>query len=250
MITDFNPSAEATFGYSRSEVLGLEMAEIVIPHRFREAHRKGLARYIAHGMGSVVEQRLELSALKRDGTEFPVEITITRLPVDPPIFTGFIRDITERKEAERLLQMAHENLERLVEERTAQLRKSEERFRLMVMEVKDYAIFILDPTGHIATWNAGARRIKGYTESEIIGQHFSKFYPQADIDAKKPEMELRLATAEGLEPPTWSAAPGRFLGRGWWVTTMVPMHAWEYAGTPVSLQRRGVYLHRDSLINR
>ena len=73
---------------------------------------------------------------------------------------------------------------------------------------------------------------------------------QVEWDAFLGGLAEWLATAEGLEPPTWSAAPGRFLGRGWWVTTMVPMHAWEYAGTPVSLQRRGVYLHRDSLINR
>lgn len=59
-----------------------------------------------------------------------------------------------------------------------------------------------------------------------------------------------LATRAGIEPPTWVSAPSRFLRRGWWVTPMASMRAWEYAGTPVSLQRRGVYLHRDSLINR
>ena len=59
-----------------------------------------------------------------------------------------------------------------------------------------------------------------------------------------------LATMGGLETPGWASAPERFLGRGWWVTPMASMRAWEYAGTPVSLQRRGVYLHRDSLINR
>ncbi len=59
-----------------------------------------------------------------------------------------------------------------------------------------------------------------------------------------------LATTAGVEPPAWVSAPGRFLQRGWWVTPMASMRAWEYAGTPVSLQRRGVYLHRESLINR
>jgi transcriptional regulator with XRE-family HTH domain len=59
-----------------------------------------------------------------------------------------------------------------------------------------------------------------------------------------------LAVRGGVDPPTWAGGPGRFLDRGWWVTPMTSLRAWEYAGTPVSLQRRGVYLHRESLINR
>jgi PAS domain S-box-containing protein len=70
-------------------------------------------------------------------------------------------------------------------------------FRLLVQSVRDYAIFMLDPTGHIATWNEGAQRLKGYTEKEILGKHFSIFYPQYDIDDKKPERELLIATKEG-----------------------------------------------------
>ena len=70
-------------------------------------------------------------------------------------------------------------------------------FRLLVQSVRDYAIFMLDPTGHIATWNGGAQRLKGYTEKEIIGKHFSIFYPPYDIADKKPERELIIATSEG-----------------------------------------------------
>jgi PAS domain S-box-containing protein len=70
-------------------------------------------------------------------------------------------------------------------------------FRLLVQSVRDYAIFMLDTTGHIATWNEGAQRLKGYTEKEIIGKHFSIFYPPADIADKKPERELIIATSEG-----------------------------------------------------
>jgi PAS domain S-box-containing protein len=76
--------------------------------------------------------------------------------------------------------------------------------RLLVETVRDYAIFALDPTGRILTWNAGARRLKGYEPSEIIGQHFSKFYPEEDIAADKPAWELRVAAAEG-----------RFEDEGW-----------------------------------
>src|SRR5205807_484703 len=84
------------------------------------------------------------------------------------------------------------------------LRESERHFQLLVQAVKDYAIFMLDPHGRIATWNAGAERIKGYRAEEIIGQHFSRFYPQEAIDRDWPAEELRRATAEG-----------RFEDEGW-----------------------------------
>ncbi len=84
------------------------------------------------------------------------------------------------------------------------LRESEERFRLLVESVRDYAIFMLDPTGRIATWNIGAERIKGYRADEIIGEHLSRFYPTVDIEAGKCEMELEVAAREG-----------RFEDEGW-----------------------------------
>jgi PAS domain S-box-containing protein len=84
------------------------------------------------------------------------------------------------------------------------LRASEERFRLLVESVKDYAIFMLDPRGRVATWNIGAERIKGYAADEIIGKHFSQFYPSSDIRAGKCEMELEVAAHEG-----------RFEDEGW-----------------------------------
>jgi PAS domain S-box-containing protein len=77
------------------------------------------------------------------------------------------------------------------------LRQSEERFRLLVEGVKDYAIFMLDPHGHITTWNEGARRIKGYEAEEIVGEHFSVFYTEEDVGRGHPEEELRIARAEG-----------------------------------------------------
>jgi PAS domain S-box-containing protein len=84
------------------------------------------------------------------------------------------------------------------------LRESEERFRLLVESVRDYAIFILDPDGHVASWNAGAERIKGYQAEEIIGQHFSKFYPPEDVAARKPYNELEIAKEVGrLEDEGW-----------------------------------------------
>src|SRR6267378_1874273 len=84
------------------------------------------------------------------------------------------------------------------------LRGSEERFRLLVESVKEYAIFSLDPTGKITSWNAGAQHIKGYSAEEIVGGHFSRFYPAEDRDSGKPQMELRIAAAEGrFEEEVW-----------------------------------------------
>jgi PAS domain S-box-containing protein len=101
-ITEFNPAAERTFGYRREEVLGRELAELLIPRELRQQHRKGLARYLATGEGPFLERRVETTAYHADGHEFPVEIAITRVSDDgPPRFTGFVRDLTARAQAER-----------------------------------------------------------------------------------------------------------------------------------------------------
>ena len=119
-IVEFNPAAEKTFGYTRSEVLGREMAALIIPERLREPHRKGIARYLATGEGPVLNRRLELTALRTDGSEFPVELVITHLPsAKPHRFTGFLRDITENKRVEAenaLLYEESQNANRLKDE--------------------------------------------------------------------------------------------------------------------------------------
>ena len=102
------------------------------------------------------------------------------------------------------LEVAREDLETRVRERTALLGESERRFRLMVESVVDYAIFMLDPRGNIASWNPGAERIKGYSAAEIIGEHFSKFYPAEEIARGKPQWELEVASREGrFEEEGW-----------------------------------------------
>jgi PAS domain S-box-containing protein len=104
-ITEFNPAAERTFGYRRDEVMGRQMADVIIPSALRERHRQGFARYLATGEGRVLGSRIEMTALRADGTEFPAELAITRIPLDgPPSFTGYLRDITERRRAEEELQ--------------------------------------------------------------------------------------------------------------------------------------------------
>ena len=100
-ITEFNPAAERMFGCRREDVLGRELADTIIPASLREAHRQGMQGFLVRGEGRLVDRRLETTAVRRDGTEFPVEVSIARVSTDPPLFTGFIRDLTARVAADR-----------------------------------------------------------------------------------------------------------------------------------------------------
>jgi len=100
-IAGFNPAAEKIFGYARADVLGKPVADLLIPLALREAHRSGLERYLATGLGTLIGKRAEYTALRAGGEEFPIELTVVRLDGGPPRFTAFIRDLTERKELER-----------------------------------------------------------------------------------------------------------------------------------------------------
>src|SRR2546427_1093321 len=103
-ITDWNHQAESTFGWSRSEVTGQPLAQTIIPPQYREAHRRGLEHFLATGEGPVLNTRIEITALHRDGREFPVEVTVTALRwEDSYIFCAFVHDITGRKQAEKAL---------------------------------------------------------------------------------------------------------------------------------------------------
>ena len=126
--------------------------------------------------------------VRKDGSLFWASVVITALREGDELigFAKITRDLTERRENEE------------------RLRQSEERFRTLVENAQDYAIFVLDPSGHVATWNAGAARAKGYTASEIIGKHFSTFYPEEARARKWPEHEL-----------TEAARLGRFEDEGW-----------------------------------
>jgi PAS domain S-box-containing protein len=101
MILEFNPAAEQAFGHCRAEVLGRELAEVLVPPALRERHRQGLARYLATGEAHILGRRLEVPALRADGTEVPVELTVTRIVgAGPPLFTAYVRDISDRKARE------------------------------------------------------------------------------------------------------------------------------------------------------
>jgi PAS domain S-box-containing protein len=103
-ILEFNPAAERTFGYSRDEVIGREMAELIIPPYLRDRHRRGLVRVLAGGEAPILGKRIELNAMRADGSEFPAELTVVRIAgEDPPLYTGYVRDITERRRNEDAL---------------------------------------------------------------------------------------------------------------------------------------------------
>jgi PAS domain S-box-containing protein len=120
VITDFNPAAERIFGYRRSDAVGRELAEVLIPPDLREQHRRGLQHFLATGEGPVLNRRFETRGQHADGHQFAIEVSITTVAEDvgPPRFTGFVRDLTERVQAERERRQAE-----------AALRVSEERFR-------------------------------------------------------------------------------------------------------------------------
>jgi len=136
-IVEFNPAAERMFGHRREEVMGKEMAELIIPSNLREQHRRGLRNYLATGEGPVLGKRIELTAIRADSSEFPVEVSSVCVKGEPPpMFTGFIRDITERKRAEEALRKSHDELETQVEERTTELKGANEALLAEVVERK------------------------------------------------------------------------------------------------------------------
>ena len=150
---------------------------------------------------------VEIIAERPDGTRLNLLPHPTPLHDNTGGLIGAVNmlvDITDRKRAEQAVQELKETLEQRVAERTRQVTQafnqlgvSEERFRLLVEGVTDYAIFMLDPDGFVTSWNAGARRIKGYAADEIIGRHFSQFYTEEDRRNGKPAIALETAQQSG-----------------------------------------------------
>jgi PAS domain S-box-containing protein len=154
-IIEFNPAAERTFGYSAAEVMGQQMADLFIPQSLRDRHHRGMAHYLATGEGPVLGKRIELPALRADGSEFPIELAIARISSDgPPMFTAYVRDITER------------------------IRAEEARSRLAaIVDSSEDAIIGKTLDGIITDWNPGAERLYGYSAKEIKGKHISMLVP-------------------------------------------------------------------------
>ncbi|MEO9227138.1 MAG: PAS domain-containing sensor histidine kinase [Gemmatimonadaceae bacterium] len=176
-ILTWNVGAERDVGYAASEIVGHDLTVLYTA----DDSAAGLpARHLAEAQENG-NAEFEGRRVKKDGTTFYARVAITAL----------------RSENGDVVALAH-RMRNLTEVRVGSddLRVSEERARLMIESVKDYAIFMLDPSGRISTWNAGAARIKGYRAEEIIGKHFSIFYPP-DEAQWKPDEELQIALREG-----------------------------------------------------
>ena len=178
IVTSWNPGAQRFKGYDASEIIGQHFSRFY-PEEDRQAGLPGRALQIAAEVG-----RFETEGwrVRKDGSRFWTHVVIDSIRAPSGELLGFAkitRDLTERKRAEEVL------------------RRSQEQFRLLVQSVTDYAIYMLDKDGKVASWNAGAERIKGYAPEEIIGQHFSRFYSEEDREGGLPEHALEVAAREG-----------------------------------------------------
>jgi PAS domain S-box-containing protein len=205
-IRSWNSAATALFGYTEAEVIG-QPIELIIPERYRDSHQEGIRRVSSGGPTHVIGKTVELAALRKDGTEFPVELSLaTWFLDDKRYYTGIIRDISERKQAEQ-------------------------KFRSVTESAID-AIISADHVGEIVSWNKAATRILGYTEEEAVGKRLELIIPERFHDAHRNGMarfaqtgearaigttvELAAKTKSGAEVPielslsTWTVREERY----------------------------------------
>jgi formate hydrogenlyase transcriptional activator len=181
-----NPRTAEFFGYTPGELIGLPV-EVLVPRRQRGRHPAHRENYSAHPRARQMGAAMNLCALRKDGTEFPVDIMLK--PADTafgPVTISFVRDVTEQRAA------------------LEALRANDQHLRSVIESIGDYAIYLLDRDGYVITWNPGGEHIKGYTADEILGKHFSRFFAQEDLDRGRPAELLRLAAARGrIEEEGW-----------------------------------------------
>ncbi|MFS2103307.1 PAS domain S-box protein [Ralstonia sp. Ralssp135] len=185
IVSTWNPGGECMQGYRPDEIIGQPFA-LLYPPEGRASGAPEAALHAAAKTGRHVEEGWRM---RKDGTPFWANVAVTALRDSTNALIGFgtvISDVSDKK-------AAHDAV-----------LKSERNFRLLVQGVTDYAIFMLSTDGHITSWNEGARRIKGYTESDIIGSHFSRFYTPEDVAAGVPFRGLETARRDG-----------RFEAEGW-----------------------------------
>jgi PAS domain S-box-containing protein len=333
-ILEWNPAAEKTFGRSRAEVLGQSMSELIVPPAWRQKHQQALKRYLQTGNATLLGRRVEMIAMHANGTEFPVELALTEVSVEgPPIFMAYLRDITERRQAEASLRASEaefravfelagsgkcqtdpatgrflrvnrklseitgysreellnvtfsdithsddrekdlKQFERLAAGEVAEysmekryirkdgkatwvhvtttlirdalgrplrtvgvvqdidyrkrmeqaLRESEERYRLILENALEFAIFTLDKEGLVTTWNPGAQRILGFEEQEIVGRRLDIIFTEEDRKNGLLDIEMGRALTQGkAQDERWHL---RKDGSPFWATgLMMPLN--------------------------
>jgi two-component system, cell cycle sensor histidine kinase and response regulator CckA len=170
-IFEWNRAAEHIFGLRRVQVLGRELAEVVFPHTDRDRFRESLARFLERGDSDLIGRRVELIGHRSDGGSFPIEMSVNRVPMDgPPIFTGFLRDITERKQFEETL------------------RQSEEHFRSLIENSSD-VIAIVKDQGRFSYLSHTIQRILNYRPEDLIGRSVFEIIHPDDGTAVKAALE-------------------------------------------------------------
>ncbi len=234
-ITDWNRQAELTFGWSKEEVLGLKLTETIIPVRFAAAHEKGIARFLAAGERSVIGRRVEMTAVHRDCREFPVEIAVWATPDGNGwSFNAFLKDITQRKQAEN------------------RLRESEERFRLLA-ETAPVGIYRWDSQGRCTYVNRTWSSITGLSADQAMGDGWAGIVHPDDsarvISARTEatdssldlQLRYRVCTPEGVEKWVDSRAVAirgdDILAIRGYVGTMIDVTAQVEAQTAVAAAR-------------
>jgi len=189
-VTTWNSGAERLKGYKADEIIGKDFSVFYTEEEVQAGHPKRLLETALRD-GRCEEENWRV---RKDGTRFWASVLITAIRNESGTPIGFAkvtRDLSERRLAEEQREAERREAERV-------LRESEEKFRLLVAEVRDYAIFFLDLAGHVMTWNVGAERIKGYRADEIIGESFTRFYVPEDLNAGVPSRLLRRASEEGV----------------------------------------------------
>ncbi|QNF34740.1 PAS domain-containing sensor histidine kinase [Adhaeribacter swui] len=206
-VITWNPGAQLIKQYKPEEIIGKHFSTFYTPDA-KASDYPGMELREAQRLGRFEDEGWRV---RKDGSVFWANVIITPIYDAQHKLMGFskiTRNLSQRKKAEDDLYKAYE-----------ELKDSEERFRLLIEGVTDYAIFMLDPAGNVATWNEGARRMKGYEASEIIGKFFSKFYSQEAVQQGYPEYELSRAKAEGrFEDEGWRY---RKDGSAFWANTIL-----------------------------
>lgn len=185
-IVDFNPAAERMFQYQRGDVIGREMGDAIVPPALRESHRKGMVRYLATGKHRVLNRLVELTAMRADGSEFPIELAITAIDdARQPLFTGYIRDISDRKRVADALRAAHGDLELRVTERTAQLVEAH-GFAQALLENLQTGIVACNAQGMLTLFNRATRDFHGLPEAPLPPDQWAQHYDLYRADGKTP----------------------------------------------------------------